>query len=100
VLTLYLQTTQIQTLCHSRIGGNPSPNHHFAEQQHLMPNAQVMDSRLRGNDEALFSKGKYGILGAVPTNYGIDKKGIVRFADVGSFEDAEFAAVIEPLLRE
>ncbi len=45
-------------------------------------------------------KGKYGILGAVPTNYVIDKKGIVRFADVGSFEDAEFTALIEPLLRE
>ncbi len=45
-------------------------------------------------------KGKYGTLGAVPTNYIIDKKGIVRYADVGSFEEAEFAALIEPLLKE
>jgi cytochrome c biogenesis protein CcmG, thiol:disulfide interchange protein DsbE len=45
-------------------------------------------------------KGKYGLLGAVPTNYIIDKKGIIRYADVGSFEDAEFAALIEPLLKE
>jgi hypothetical protein len=31
-------------------------NHRFAKQQYLMPNAQVIDSRLRGNDEALLSK--------------------------------------------
>jgi cytochrome c biogenesis protein CcmG, thiol:disulfide interchange protein DsbE len=45
-------------------------------------------------------KGKYGILEGVPTNYVIDRKGIVRYAKVGSFEDAEFAALIEPLLKE
>ncbi len=45
-------------------------------------------------------KGKYGILGAVPTNYIIDRKGIVRYAKAGSFEDADFAALIEPLLKE
>lgn len=45
-------------------------------------------------------KGKYGILEGVPTNYVIDRKGIVRYAKAGSFEDAEFAALIEPLLKE
>ncbi len=44
--------------------------------------------------------GKYGILDGVPTNYVIDRKGIVRYAKAGSFEDAEFAALIEPLLKE
>ncbi len=45
-------------------------------------------------------KGKYGILDGVPTNYVIDRKGIVRYAKAGSFEDAEFVALIEPLLTE
>jgi thiol-disulfide isomerase/thioredoxin len=45
-------------------------------------------------------KGKYGTLKGVPTTYVIDRRGIVRFAEVGSFEDDEFAEIIEPLLRE
>ncbi len=45
-------------------------------------------------------KGKYGVMEGVPTNYIIDKKGIVRYAKAGSFDDQEFAELIEPLLRE
>ena len=45
-------------------------------------------------------KGKYGIMEGVPTNYVIDRKGIVRYAKAGSFDDQEFAKLIEPLLRE
>ena len=46
-------------------------------------------------------KGKYGIVKeSVPTSYIIDRKGIVRYAKPGSFDDAEFAALIDPLLKE
>ena len=49
---------------------------------------------------ALNLKGKYDILDAVPTNYVIDKNGIVRYARAGSFNEAEFRQLIEPLLKE
>jgi cytochrome c biogenesis protein CcmG, thiol:disulfide interchange protein DsbE len=45
-------------------------------------------------------KGKYGVMEGVPTNYIIDKKGIVRYAKAGSFDEKEFTELIEPLLRE
>jgi cytochrome c biogenesis protein CcmG, thiol:disulfide interchange protein DsbE len=46
-------------------------------------------------------KGKYGVIKeSVPTSYIIDRKGIVRYAKAGSFDDAEFAALIDPLLKE
>ncbi len=46
-------------------------------------------------------KGKYGIVKeSVPTSYIIDRKGIVRYAKPGSFDDAEFATLIDPLLKE
>jgi cytochrome c biogenesis protein CcmG, thiol:disulfide interchange protein DsbE len=46
-------------------------------------------------------KGKYGIIKeSVPTSYIIDRKGIVRYAKPGSFDNAEFAALIDPLLKE
>jgi cytochrome c biogenesis protein CcmG, thiol:disulfide interchange protein DsbE len=46
-------------------------------------------------------KGKYGIINeAVPTSYIIDRKGIIRYAKAGSFDDAEFKALIDPLLKE
>jgi cytochrome c biogenesis protein CcmG, thiol:disulfide interchange protein DsbE len=46
-------------------------------------------------------KGKYGIIKeSVPTSYIIDRKGVVRYAKPGSFDDAEFAALIDPLLKE
>lgn len=46
-------------------------------------------------------KGKYGIVKeSVPTSYIIDRKGIVRYAKAGSFNETEFAALINPLLKE
>jgi cytochrome c biogenesis protein CcmG, thiol:disulfide interchange protein DsbE len=46
-------------------------------------------------------KGSYGIIdGAVPSNYVIDRHGIVRYAKAGSFDATEFKELIEPLLRE
>jgi cytochrome c biogenesis protein CcmG, thiol:disulfide interchange protein DsbE len=42
----------------------------------------------------------YGIKGAVPTSYVIDRSGIVRFAAAGAFDDNSFDALITPLLRE
>jgi thiol-disulfide isomerase/thioredoxin len=40
----------------------------------------------------------YGPLGGVPTNYVIDRGGIVRYARSGAFTEEEFGAVIQPLL--
>jgi cytochrome c biogenesis protein CcmG, thiol:disulfide interchange protein DsbE len=46
-------------------------------------------------------KGKYGVIKeSVPTSYIIDRKGVVRYAKPGSFDEAEFAALIDPLLKE
>jgi cytochrome c biogenesis protein CcmG, thiol:disulfide interchange protein DsbE len=46
-------------------------------------------------------KGKYGLVdGAVPTNYVIDRKGVLRYAKAGSFESKEFLELINPLLAE
>jgi len=42
----------------------------------------------------------YGIKGAVPTSYVIDRSGIVRFAAAGAFDDDSFDALITPLLKE
>jgi cytochrome c biogenesis protein CcmG, thiol:disulfide interchange protein DsbE len=42
----------------------------------------------------------YGIKGAVPTSYVIDRSGIVRFAAAGAFDDNSFEALITPLLKE
>ncbi len=39
-----------KTTRHSREGGNPSPELYSLKQARLMAIAQVMDSRLRGND--------------------------------------------------
>ena len=44
--------------------------------------------------------GGYGVLGAVPTNYVIDRRGVVRHAQAGSFSEAEFRELIIPLLQE
>ena len=50
---------------------------------------------------ALDLKGNYGIIGnAVPTNYVIDRKGVVRYAKATSFDLEDFRDVIEPLLDE
>ncbi len=46
-------------------------------------------------------KGKYGqIDDAVPTNYVIDRKGVLRYAKAGSFDPQEFVDLINPLLAE
>jgi thiol-disulfide isomerase/thioredoxin len=47
-----------------------------------------------------FSGNNYPILDGVPTSYVIDRRGIVRYAKAGSFNEAEFDAVILPLLHE
>jgi len=41
----------------------------------------------------------YGIKGAVPTSYVIDRDGVVRFAAAGAFNDKSFDALITPLLK-
>jgi cytochrome c biogenesis protein CcmG/thiol:disulfide interchange protein DsbE len=43
----------------------------------------------------------YGAIGnAVPTNYIIDRSGVVRYARAGGFDDDSFEATIAPLLAE
>lgn len=49
---------------------------------------------------ARFRGSTYGPLGGVPTSYVIDRKGVVRYAKSGSFDEAEFNALILPLLLE
>lgn len=45
-------------------------------------------------------KGPYGVLGALPTNFVIDRRGIVRYAKASAFELDDLNAVLVPLLRE
>jgi cytochrome c biogenesis protein CcmG, thiol:disulfide interchange protein DsbE len=40
------------------------------------------------------------IKGSVPTNYVIDRAGVVRYAKEGAFELEELEEVVLPLLRE
>lgn len=50
---------------------------------------------------ALGLKGKYGLVGeAVPTSYIIDRRGVIRYAKAGSFDEDSFKALIDPLLNE
>ena len=42
----------------------------------------------------------YGVRGGVPTNYVIDRAGIVRHAEAGSFNLARLDEVVGPLLTE
>lgn len=58
--------------------------------------AEVLSYPLVGH----FSGSGYPTLGAVPTSYVIDRKGVVRYAKAGSFELREFAELILPLLDE
>jgi peroxiredoxin len=44
--------------------------------------------------------GPYGALGGLPTNYVIDRKGIVRYAASGAFDLDELNTLLVPLLRE
>ena len=45
-------------------------------------------------------KGPYGVLEGVPTNYVIDRDGIVRYAKADAFTLDELNTVLVPLLRE
>jgi cytochrome c biogenesis protein CcmG, thiol:disulfide interchange protein DsbE len=38
--------------------------------------------------------------GAIPTNYVIDRAGVVRYAQAGAFDEASFDEVVAPLLAE
>jgi cytochrome c biogenesis protein CcmG/thiol:disulfide interchange protein DsbE len=44
--------------------------------------------------------GFYPILTGVPTSYVIDRKGVVRYAKAGAFDEQDFEQLILPLLRE
>lgn len=63
--------------------------------------------KLKGVNEALayplaakFRGGNYESLGGVPTTYVIDRKGVVRYAESGAFDAAEFNRLLLPLLAE
>jgi cytochrome c biogenesis protein CcmG/thiol:disulfide interchange protein DsbE len=45
-----------------------------------------------------FSGAGYGDLGAVPTNYVIDRAGMVRYAKTGAFDEDSLNALVAPLL--
>ena len=45
-------------------------------------------------------KGSYGILGAVPTNYVIDRAGVIRYAKAGAFSIDDLNELLVPLLGE
>ena len=47
-----------------------------------------------------FSGNGYPVLTGVPTSYVIDRRGIVRYARAGAFDEQEFDELILPLLRE
>jgi cytochrome c biogenesis protein CcmG, thiol:disulfide interchange protein DsbE len=45
-------------------------------------------------------KGSYGTKGAVPTNYVIDRAGVLRYAAAGSFTLQKMNEVLTPLLQQ
>ncbi|WP_242096930.1 MULTISPECIES: TlpA disulfide reductase family protein [unclassified Sphingomonas] len=45
-------------------------------------------------------KGPYGVMGALPTNYVIDRAGTIRYAKTGAFDLDDLNALLVPLLRE
>ena len=45
-------------------------------------------------------RGGYGVLGGVPTNYVIDRAGVLRYARAGAFDLDALNDVLVPLLRE
>ena len=45
-------------------------------------------------------KGPYRTLGAVPTNYVIDRAGVVRYAKAAAFDLDDMNRILVPLLRE
>jgi thiol-disulfide isomerase/thioredoxin len=60
----------------------------------LRPLAKVLSFPLATN----ISGRAYGPLGAIPTNYVIDRGGIVRYAKADAFTEPSFDAVVQPLL--
>ena len=44
--------------------------------------------------------GGYGIMTGVPTNYVIDRKGVVRYAKAGALDLGDLNSIIIPLLNE
>ena len=61
----------------------------------LKPLAKVMSAPLVRRFQ-----GPYGILGAVPTNYVIDRKGVLRYAKAGAFDVDALNDILVPLLNE
>lgn len=45
-------------------------------------------------------KGPFTVLGALPTNYIIDRAGIVRYAKTGAFDLDDLNGLLVPLMRE
>lgn len=45
-------------------------------------------------------KGNYGVMGALPTNYVIDRAGVVRYAMTGAFDLDDLNTLLVPLLKE
>lgn len=45
-------------------------------------------------------KGPFAVMGALPTNYVIDRAGIVRYAKTGAFDLDDLNGLLVPLLRE
>jgi hypothetical protein len=45
-------------------------------------------------------KGNYGDIKYLPTNFVIDRKGILRYAESGGFTREDLEQVVGPLLRE
>jgi len=45
-------------------------------------------------------RGPYGVLGAVPTNYVIDRAGVLRYAEAAAFTVDDLDEILVPLLRE
>ena len=45
-------------------------------------------------------KGPYAAMGALPTNYVIDRAGVVRYAKAGAFDLNDLNALLVPLLKE
>jgi len=41
-----------------------------------------------------------GVMKGVPTNYVIDKRGVIRYAKAGAFDERSLEAIITPLLAE
>ena len=45
-------------------------------------------------------KGPFAVMGALPTNFIIDRAGIVRYAKTGAFDLGDLNGLLVPLLRE